>query len=300
MVAKLTIAMPVYNDLKYLEDTIESIQNQVFDKFKLVILDDCSSDKSRELIMKKAKRDSRIILHQNESNIGNLKSFLKLIDFCDTEYFCWIGSHDLLNEMYYDLLIQELDSNENISYAYGRLVTIDEQGKEISKAPKWILSEQERLKGGLEKFFMSIGKSRSNETHFHGVYRSRILRHFGERHQSTYVGWDHIVVSMAFYYGALLVSEAEFNSRIFQQRKTTTYQRVVGVNNTRAKLAPTFLSLMMSYAIEFWNLPVSHLRKSLYFPYLLYLVKVRYNIKIMRNIYYACANRVKFLLKIAT
>lgn len=64
----VSVLMPVYNCAFYLSEAIESILNQTFDDFELIILDDCSTDQSG--IIAQSFTDSRIVYHRNEKNLG--------------------------------------------------------------------------------------------------------------------------------------------------------------------------------------------------------------------------------------
>ena len=60
----VTVLMPVYNGAKYLKEAIESILDQTFADFELIIIEDASTDNSLEII--KMVNDQRIILHNNK------------------------------------------------------------------------------------------------------------------------------------------------------------------------------------------------------------------------------------------
>jgi glycosyltransferase involved in cell wall biosynthesis len=64
----ITVLMPVYNGMKYIHEAIDSVLCQTFEDFELLIIDDCSTDKSVDII--KSYKDSRIRLIQNEKNFG--------------------------------------------------------------------------------------------------------------------------------------------------------------------------------------------------------------------------------------
>ncbi|GAH99719.1 unnamed protein product, partial [marine sediment metagenome] len=61
--------MPVYNTKKYLRQAIESILNQTFRDFEFIIVDDCSTDSSPEIIEEYAKKDKRIRALYNSQNL---------------------------------------------------------------------------------------------------------------------------------------------------------------------------------------------------------------------------------------
>ncbi|VBB44607.1 putative Glycosyl transferase, group 2 family [uncultured Paludibacter sp.] len=75
----VSVLMPVYNVEKYVAEAIENILNQTFTDFELILLDDCSPDKSADIIH--TFKDDRIVYHRNEKNLGlanNLNIGLKL------------------------------------------------------------------------------------------------------------------------------------------------------------------------------------------------------------------------------
>lgn len=64
----VSIIMPSYNTAQYISDSINSVLSQTYDNWELIIVDDCSTDKSIDVI--KSFQDSRIVLLQNEKNSG--------------------------------------------------------------------------------------------------------------------------------------------------------------------------------------------------------------------------------------
>ena len=68
MESLVTIIMPVYNAEKFLDLSISSVLNQTFKKFKLLIIDDGSTDKSFEIISKYEKLDNRVKYIKKENN----------------------------------------------------------------------------------------------------------------------------------------------------------------------------------------------------------------------------------------
>lgn len=66
--AVVSIVMPVYNGEKYLRQSIASVVNQTFKDWNLIIVDDCSTDSSPEIMNEYAKADDRIQVIHNEVN----------------------------------------------------------------------------------------------------------------------------------------------------------------------------------------------------------------------------------------
>ena len=75
----VSILMPVYNAEPYLSEAIQSMLNQTYTDFELIILDDCSTDRSADVVQ--TFSDTRIVYHRNDVNYGlanNLNTGIKL------------------------------------------------------------------------------------------------------------------------------------------------------------------------------------------------------------------------------
>jgi len=66
----ISVIIPLYNAEDYLSETIESVLSQSYQNLELLIVDDCSADKSRELVKRFEDRDKRIRLIELEANFG--------------------------------------------------------------------------------------------------------------------------------------------------------------------------------------------------------------------------------------
>ena len=76
--ASVSIILPVYNGIKYLDQSVDSVLKQDFLDFEFLIIDDCSTDGSWEYLL--LLKDERIRLYKNEQNMGlffNLNFLIK-------------------------------------------------------------------------------------------------------------------------------------------------------------------------------------------------------------------------------
>ncbi len=89
---KITVVMPVYNGEKYLNTAINSILNQTFTNFELIIIDDASTDKSVEII--NSYQDQRIRLIKNNVNLGSPTSRNKGLQQSSGEYIALLDCDD--------------------------------------------------------------------------------------------------------------------------------------------------------------------------------------------------------------
>lgn len=90
----VSIIIPVYNAASYLEETINSIQEQTYSNWEAIFIDDCSSDNSYNLIKKHQKEDKRIKLIKNKTNSGAAVSRNNGIDHAEGDYLCFLDADD--------------------------------------------------------------------------------------------------------------------------------------------------------------------------------------------------------------
>ena len=89
-----TVAIPVFNRLIFLKDAINSVLNQAFDDFELLLVDDHSTDGSWEYI--KELKDPRIRLIRNKENLGIVGNWKRCIENANGRYFKFLMSDDIL------------------------------------------------------------------------------------------------------------------------------------------------------------------------------------------------------------
>lgn len=92
----VSIIMPNYNSAEYIGETIESILAQTYNNWELIIVDDCSTDNSIEIISN--YKDSRIKLLHNETNSGAAVSRNNAIEAAEGRFIAFLDSDDLWNK----------------------------------------------------------------------------------------------------------------------------------------------------------------------------------------------------------
>ena len=85
--------MPAYNAEKYIAESIESILSQTFTDFEFIIINDASTDSTKEII--ESFQDSRIILINNEQNLGVAKSLNIGIATAKGKYIARMDADDI-------------------------------------------------------------------------------------------------------------------------------------------------------------------------------------------------------------
>jgi len=91
---KYSIIVPVYNTEKYLEKCIESLRNQTYTDFEVILVDDCSTDDSYEICKSISERDSRFTVIRKKKNQGQSAARNLGLDNICGEYVLFIDSDD--------------------------------------------------------------------------------------------------------------------------------------------------------------------------------------------------------------
>ena len=129
---RVSIIIPVYNAEKYLGEAIESVLKQTYPDFELLLVNDRSTDRSKEICMEYAKKDDRIVLLENDSelhgpgptrNIGLDHATGKYIYFVDADD--WIEK-DLLHDT---VTLAEQTGADIVPFGF----VIEDKGKQIRK-----------------------------------------------------------------------------------------------------------------------------------------------------------------------
>ena len=128
----ISVIVPVYNVEEYLEECLDSIKNQTFKDFEVILVNDGSIDNSQEICELYCDQDSRFCLINQENkgqsiarNIGVAESKGKFIVFIDSDDIVRVDLLDqLMNYMSDEIDIVECDKTEDIQY-------LNEKGKDI-------------------------------------------------------------------------------------------------------------------------------------------------------------------------
>ena len=126
---KISVLMSNYNTpVNYLKKSIDSILSQTFKNFELIIVNDGSVDESKDIIYEYAKRDSRIVILENEKNIGLPGSLNRGLDVCKGEYIARMDTDDICYPDRLEKQIKFMDENPNLilSGAWADIFSKDE------------------------------------------------------------------------------------------------------------------------------------------------------------------------------
>lgn len=92
---EVSVLMTVYNREKYLSAAIESVLKSRLEDFEFILVDDCSSDSSWEIVQHYSNRDPRVRIYKNSQNLGDYGNRAKAASLASGEYIKYLDSDDL-------------------------------------------------------------------------------------------------------------------------------------------------------------------------------------------------------------
>lgn len=133
-IPEISVVMSVYNGLPFLEKSIQSILNQTFKDFEFIIIEDCSTDGSKEIIKKYSFQDPRIVCIYNETNLGHISlgyNMAKGVELARGKYIARMDSDDIAFPNRFTIQKEFLDNNPLIDIAGSWAIDIDDKDGQL-------------------------------------------------------------------------------------------------------------------------------------------------------------------------
>ena len=129
----MSVGLPVYNGERYLAETIDSLLEQTFCDFELIICDNASTDRTSEIARAYAANDSRVRYTRNARNVGVAANYQRALELSHGKYFRWAAAtiYPLLELLATCIAI--LDRDPSVVLAYPKTTLIDAEGRVIGR-----------------------------------------------------------------------------------------------------------------------------------------------------------------------
>jgi glycosyltransferase involved in cell wall biosynthesis len=129
---KVSICIPTYNGQKFLETCLDSAIVQTYKDIEIIVVDDCSTDKTSEIAKKYQVKDPRVKIFQNEKNIGLVPNWNRCIELATGEWIKFLFQDDALAPNCVEVMINALSADDKI-VSSGRRLILDESLDEATK-----------------------------------------------------------------------------------------------------------------------------------------------------------------------
>lgn len=128
----VSILTPTYNTEKFIRATLESVQNQTYKNWEMILVDDASTDQTVSVIEEFVQNDSRIKLFKLDKNSGNGFARNAALDKASGKYIAYLDSDDLWCSDKLEKQIQFLKTN-NLHFTFSYYDSIDEEGNSLKR-----------------------------------------------------------------------------------------------------------------------------------------------------------------------
>lgn len=134
----ISIGMPIYNEARFLAESLESLLGQSYPNLELVISDNASTDESAQICADVAGRHDNVHFHRLDENLGAVANFRKVLDQARGDYFMWAAGHDVWSRDYIQRCYEAMQRRPESVLAFGSTDWIDSDGNPHDRQSGWI------------------------------------------------------------------------------------------------------------------------------------------------------------------
>ena len=254
--ARVSIGLPVYNGENFLAEAVESVINQSFTDWEMIISDNASTDGTEKLCRTYAAQDSRIRYFRHPENLGAAPNFNYTVAEANGEFFQWLAHDDYLAAEWLEHCVTELDADPEVQLVYGQELGVNDNDEIIGKRP--YLQPNARATAR-ERMYAILSNDRGSPAVF-GLMRREVLGRtdlIGSYDASDQV----LLVDMAMQGKIIELPGWMYYHREHDQRSVHAYRDRHAANEwfaTRHKGKTTFPEwrLMWEYSQVIWRAPL--------------------------------------------
>lgn len=195
----VSIGLPVYNGGKYLSEAIESILEQDFEDFELIISDNASTDNTPDICLAYQKSDPRIRLARQERNIGIKFNFLTVLGLSCAPYFMFATHDDLHEKAFMSKCIKVLQTDNSVSLVYPQTKLLNSNSEFLGIAKDHVKADQNDPVERFRHLIWELGICNM----MLGLFRTHVLK--------TATSWG-----MSLFGDTLLLAEVALSGKIIQ------------------------------------------------------------------------------------
>ncbi len=150
----VSIILPTYNGEKYIRQSIDSCIKQTYTDIELIIVNDCSTDHTLQIIKEYAALDSRIRIVDNAVNKKLPQSLNAGFEMARGDYFTWTSDDNYYADNAIEELVKAITASKDIDLVYSNYMTIDDEGKVSGKVELGDINESFMLWKGCGACFL--------------------------------------------------------------------------------------------------------------------------------------------------
>lgn len=187
-----SIIIPIYNSEKYIEKTVQSLLNQTYSKFEILLINDGSKDKSNLICEKIAKKDSRIKFFDRENKgVSNTRNFG--IEKSRYEFLCFLDADDYVESNMLQEYVNIIKKHKNVELITSGFFSEVLDKSNIKKSQVDIINYKENYydsKDRIKKDFIKLWDNAIFYNVWNKVYLSSIIKRYNIKFINAKMGED--------------------------------------------------------------------------------------------------------------
>ena len=131
---KIFLGMPLYNQVKFLPEALNSLLAQTYRDFQLIMVDDSTEPGPGEIARQFAAKDSRLHYIKNASRKGLVDNWRACLQHAgDVDYFAWVSDHDVWDHTWLATMVEGMKARPDVVLVYPRTVHISSEDQRLIK-----------------------------------------------------------------------------------------------------------------------------------------------------------------------
>jgi glycosyltransferase involved in cell wall biosynthesis len=212
--SKLFIGMPVYNGARFIEEAIESLINQTYTDWTMLISDNASEDETKKICRRYSKKDKRIIYYRQPHNIGGIANFGFVLNKANADYFMWAATDDVWHHDFIHSCIDNFEQDSRCGFAFSNIINIDSYGRNIRSYPSFSRFTNGNNTDNI-RCFLTEPEIMGKANPLYSIYRLELCRQIWSLNILTN-GWGS---DMCFVLAALARTRFAIDERVLFQKR---------------------------------------------------------------------------------
>jgi len=219
---KVSVFIPTFNRADMLRESIESVLQQTYDDFELIISDNASEDATESVV--KSFDDSRIMYVKNDHNIGSRENWRRCFALVKGEYIAILPDDDLMVPENLERKVRVLSSNARIGLVHSKYDLIDVDGLIVEpNQDAWGIPDRvDCLENRQEMLYHAWNCINCSSV----VFRKDCVDKIGQFTDKLWTGWDYEYwLRISLYYEVAFLASPLIRYRIHQKRESVEFYK---------------------------------------------------------------------------
>lgn len=235
---KISVIIPVYNTEKFLRRCLDSVIKQTYRNLQIICVNDNSPDNSFKILEEYAKKDPRILIVNNEKNLGLFHARIEGIKKSKGDYIAFLDSDDYISFDYYRCLLKKAKETQS-DIVFSKIIHENASGdKYIHNHYNYFSIEE--TNNPFEEYFHQKGQCFMWHTVWNKLYARELFEHalpILEKQRNHLIMTEDFVFSSVLFYFSKKVSSVEYSYHFYYQHSDASTSMTGGYRKYKKNIS---------------------------------------------------------------